>query len=527
MAKSQTIKNDLFNNCGPTVDNYAGRYRLDVAEIDYGGVSHPITAYTQRIFVFEDIDKSGVTGWIEMIDSDNLVSGHFSTHALVGQEILRLKFRTFGSHLPVDFISHPLHIHKIENLRPKESTGASGSVSAQQYRIHFCSPEVLNNDRIRISQAFEGSYDEIIEKILVDHLKTKKDIWLEKTEGIHKIVIPNMHPFDAINMILKQSRSKKFKQMPNYNFYETTKGYRFKSMYVGGTAGRSGGFGSGGMETWNTDWQLRITYSPTKMDGNYITQMTTAKSYKYTRLGDSYTAIADGMLASKSIRHDSLHKTFSIKAATYLTDADSPLIKQMTGWKEGIVGRPHFTEGKVYVSGGDKYEPQFPFTQSETFTEFPDSRVFFYSTAGKHKDDFLDSNGVAHTNVSPDDQLQINLRQMQLMHDRYFQLQMVTHGFSGLQVGDSFSFDIPLAGPQQTGAITDQRFSGDSYYITKLVHHIELSETDPYYECILDICPMSAGRQELPDNGKLKGKEKQEHAPGDYKGFLERTLDPD
>jgi len=532
MAKSQIVLKDLNDNCGMFDGNIPGKYRLDFAEIDYGGISHRIDTYTQKIYIFEDIDKFGVTGWIEMIDMDNLVSGFFKEHTIVGQELLKLKFRTQGSHLPVDFVTHPLTIHKVENLRSLAS-GDSGSIAAQQYRIHFCSPEILNNDRIRISQTYEDTYDNMIKSIMVDHLKTKKDIWLEPTDGIHKIVIPNMHPFDAINMILQDSRSAKYRLMPNYNFYETTKGFRYKTKYIGSLATVSGGgggdFGSG-TDSMNTDWQLRLAIETVKTPGNYVQEMSMVKSYKYTRLGDTYAAIKDGMFASKSIEHDTFNKTFNIRAATYLSNVKNPFVEQLTSTRIGIIGQPYIREGSVYVPSGEKFAPQEPFEKSETYTEFPDSRINFYSTGTKHAHDFVTSDGSIKSNDAGPNKLQFNHRQMQQKHDRYFQLQVVTHGFSGLQVGDSLTLDVPLIGVTgQQEPKTDPRFSNDAFYIIKLVHHIELAGENPTYECILDLAPMSAARDTLPYNAKFSGQAdtgKGQRA-GYFRGTSERNTEAD
>ena len=80
MARMHNVFNDLRLNCATVQGNRPGRYALEEAEIDYGGASHGITMYVQKIYIFEDIDKYGITGWIEMIDVDNIVSGYISKH---------------------------------------------------------------------------------------------------------------------------------------------------------------------------------------------------------------------------------------------------------------------------------------------------------------------------------------------------------------------------------------------------------------------------------------------------------------
>ena len=532
MAISRTVQKDLQNNCGMLDGNRPGQYRLDFAEINYGGKSHPIELYTQRIYIFEDINAAGVTGWIELMDVDNLISGYFKDHAIIGQEILKLKFRTHGSHLPVDFVKHPMMIHKVENLQTAAENPNSGSVATQRYRLHFCSPELLNNDRIRVSQAYEDTYSNIVKHILEKHLKTKKKVWLEPTDGIHKVVIPNMHPFDAINMIMQDCRSKDFELMPNYNFYETSKGYRFKSKFAGSTERTTRGGGgaargnimSGDISGLNTDWQMRYAIEPTRTSGNYVKEMSTAKSFKYIRLGDTYSAIKDGMFASKSIEHDTFNKTYHITAASYLTHSKNKHAVVLPSVASSIVSRPHIIEGSVYIPVDEKFPPQEPFEKSETFTEFPDSRINFYSTGTKHAHDFITKDGSVKSNDAGPNQLQFNLRQMQQKHDSYFEMQLKVHGLSGLQVGDAFSLDVPLVGAKTDSRgnpmPSDPRFSNDTFYIGRLVHHIELSGDQPYYECIADINPMKAGRSKLPSNGDFSS----EHDGGEfYAGLLWRT----
>lgn len=524
MALSQAVLNDFKLNCSTVDGNIPGQFRLDFVEIDYGDRKHPITDYTSGIYIFEDIDVAGVSGWLELSDVDNLISAYYEEkekgvggHAIVGQELLRLKFRTNGSHLPIDFQNHPLCIHKIENLT---STGTGSSSLAINYRLHFCSPEVLNNDRVRVSQSYEDTLENIVKSILNDHLKTSKDIWLEPTDGVWKITIPNMHPFEAIQMLLQQARSKD-RIWANFNFYETTKGWRFKSKYIGHDSSRDRTASHhGGMDSLNDDWQLRIGIEPTATSGTYYSDMLTAKSYRFKKIGDTYTAIKDGMLASKTIQHNSYNKGYNIKGATYLTDPkEMPAVQRLPGIENQRLNHyvrgkasTFINEGEVYVSDGTKFATQTPFLKSETFTEFPDGRINFYSTGTKHTHDHLpDPHGaggkVTTGSIIDEDPLQFNFRQMQQRHDRYLQIQIVIHGFSGLQVGDSISLDIPIVGSQaqSEGHAWDPRFSSDTFYITRLVHRINVDQPNGY-ECVLDVCPMKGGRDPTPAGGDHKGK---------------------
>ena len=74
MAQIKTVLTDLENNCAKSDGNSPGQYRIDVAAIEYGGIRHHVESYLQKIYVFEDIEKFGVTGWLELRAADNLLT---------------------------------------------------------------------------------------------------------------------------------------------------------------------------------------------------------------------------------------------------------------------------------------------------------------------------------------------------------------------------------------------------------------------------------------------------------------------
>ena len=515
MAKATTVFNDLYNTVAQEEGTRPGRPLLEEAEIDYGGVRHGLTQYIQEITIYEDIDKVGLTGNISLMDVDNLVSGFISSspagggHTIVGQELLYLKFKTFGSDLPVDFTKHPLHVHKIEALAPLDPTGqGASSVGAQIYRIHFVSPELMNNDRVRVSQAYEDTYSEIVKDILKTHLKTKKDVWIEKTKDIIKVVIPNMHPLNAIAEITKWCVSKG--SIPNYNFYETTKGYRFKTVH------NQAGTGRPGPGSKANDLQMIYTIPSGTVDGNFLTHMISTVNNKFLRIGDTYADIKSGMFSSKSIEHDSYHKVVHHGSVRYTEDLPA----------KRKIRHKHITKGVAYVPTGDSFLSQVPqenipnWHESKGFDEFPDSRIFYNSTSGIERFEKASDTGVVSTGSLGDpNQLTRNLWQMQQKHDRYTSLQIRVYGLSGLQVGDALSLDTPVMGTDNTKT-QDERWV-TTYYIMKLVHRVNLEAGGAMYYQDLVISPKGPGKK-LPDNGKLTGSDSKTGMMKDFKLFQER-----
>ena len=517
MAVYYNVWSDLSSTSAKVKGNFAGSYQVEEARIDYGGQDHKITQYLQKIYIFEDIDKFGITGWIELTDTDNLPSGFLGKHTITGQELLYLKFRTLGSDLPVDFSKHPLHIHKIENLRGVDPGTGAKSASSIQYRLHFCSTDLLNNDRIRISKSYTDTYSNIIKDILTKILKVRKNIWLEETMDIHRVVIPNMHPFDAINYIKKLAKSDSFKTkgQPNFNFYETSKGYRFKTMHV--AADRITG---GADRPDSADHQINYTVPLGKMSGAYGLEMVNVLDHKFLRIGDTYAAIRQGMLASKSIEHDSFHKTFRVKGTSYL-HSTSKDVESLPA--RGFIESFHIPRkgGTAYVPAGGTFEAQEPFENSKTFAEFPDSRIFYTSNSTEHRHDYIGTDGEPTTgDIKIDGQFTRPLWQMQQMHDRYSQIQLTVYGLSGLQVGDCIALQYPAPGTQKD--TTDKRWSS-VFYITKLVHRIDLREGIAKYHCGL-VCSAKDAAEEgskLPNNGNLTGSESAGYC-ADMSGKMER-----
>ena len=107
----------------------AGGYRVTVAILHHGipANEYPIGRYIQRIYIFEDIEKFGITGWLEMVDTYNLVRNGI----ILGQELLYLEFCTAGAEhagleedWKVSFTKkNPLYVHKVENLQSSRSGG--------------------------------------------------------------------------------------------------------------------------------------------------------------------------------------------------------------------------------------------------------------------------------------------------------------------------------------------------------------------------------------------------------------------
>ena len=205
----------------------AGDFEINSAKIiTSAGTEIDISASIIIITFFEDTGMMALSGNILMFDSVNLAS----IGPLIGQEYLKLKIRTPSfkdKSAIIDFTENVFLIHSIQS---RENVGNN----AQGYLLNFISSEVVKNQRTKVSQTLKGSYSEIVKNMLVNYVDSKKDLYIEPTSGNKKIISPNVRPFDVITLAMKEAISKQGKD-PTYLFFETFKGYHFRSltsMYV-------------------------------------------------------------------------------------------------------------------------------------------------------------------------------------------------------------------------------------------------------------------------------------------------------
>ena len=205
---------------------YAGEYDITQCKIlTTSGKQFDILPVVQDIVIFESIFTQSITGIITILDTTDLVNNG----PIIGEEKLQIKLLTPQvNEKPdtiIDYTKTPLDIYKIGGLR---GDGEKASVLS----LHFASQEVYKNAISKISRSYKGSCSDIVDKIFRDkeYLDSDKEITIEETNGLRKIVFPSMKPFKAIDMLCRQSNSKNFKDSPSYLFYETTKGYNFRSV---------------------------------------------------------------------------------------------------------------------------------------------------------------------------------------------------------------------------------------------------------------------------------------------------------
>ena len=258
-----------------------------------------------NIVVEEDIEQSSIFGSITFLDSQNAAS----EGPIIGQETLTLKIRTTGINNEdsiLDFSGHSLMVFSIrKNVAIGETLGAT--------QISFCSFEMMEDRRMRVSQSFEGTYDKIVEKVFRDILKSKKKLWIEESVGKKKIIAPNISPFDVIRLAMHQAINES--KEPTYYFWETTKGYSFrtlKSMYS--TSSKLGAPMFRYIERAKPGGEFGSKNASMDVMGD----LASIERWEILTGTDTLVNYQNGVYASKLIEHDIFNKTYNEYKYDYL-----------------------------------------------------------------------------------------------------------------------------------------------------------------------------------------------------------------
>lgn len=208
---------------------YAGEYIVEECTLcTVGGLELDLRDQLAQISIFEDIFQNSITGTISFVDTNNLTANA----SIIGQEKLKLVLVTPNADddtsrgMAINFSDNPFHIFKINstvNVNDRTKT----------FELAFTTNEIVRNNRVRVCQSYNGEpAKEIVKKVIRDPelLNSKKEFYYEETTNLFKMIVPNKRPFDFINSLAKRCLSKEYNYSPTFLFYETVKGYWFRTI---------------------------------------------------------------------------------------------------------------------------------------------------------------------------------------------------------------------------------------------------------------------------------------------------------
>ena len=273
--------------------NFAGEYNIQELKLfTSSGNVIDLSGSFVSMNIYEDIFSPCLTGDITVVDTNAIIMNA----PVTGQDFLSFKITTPGlENQSINFTETVMSVYRID-------TRISVSMGSEVFTLHFCSPEGLRDNRVRVSKSYAQSIDTIVEDVLTSkfYINSNKDLFIEPTTGIKKMVVPNMHPFKLINLLKRETKAE-YNGSPHYLFFENINGIHFRSLdslyaqkdiglFHSGDAGTID-FQEGG--TSNIDYELKRVLE-----------------YKFNANNDTLKNIAGGMLASSIISYDIYNKNF-------------------------------------------------------------------------------------------------------------------------------------------------------------------------------------------------------------------------
>jgi hypothetical protein len=412
--------------------NYAGEY--DLLELNLhsssGNVVNLENSY-REINLFENMFSNTITGTILVLDIDNIIMNL----PIVGQEYLSFKIQTptLEDHA-IDYTKHLMSVYKIDTRLPDKN--------AEAFLLHFCSPELLKNKRIRLSKSYTESTDKIVTDILQNEksINTGKNLFIEETKGIKKIISPNKTPYGLISDLATDSISA-VNDSPNYVFFENTKGIHFRTLESLYNEPSIGEFIS------SDDGAIDIQKGGV-MD--ISTKLKQVLQYTISSNNDTMKSIESGMLASKTIEYNIFQKKYNVNYYNYFTD----FYKNKRVSDDRGKDNPIYNETPIDESG-------------KTMGDYSDAKIFLQPTSKNstgndaQHDGSYEPNNVAKTISSR------NSKHTELEHG--VKIIMKINGTTTLYVGAIIDFILPIVGKNHQDEEFDLYNSG-RFLITKLRH---------------------------------------------------------
>ena len=185
----------------------------------------------------------------------------------------------------------------------KQSDRTNTNQNSETYSLHFVSDELMFSDQQLVTQAYKGTYTDIIKKILVSYLKVpdnKLNGVIENTTGIRDIVIPNLKPLDAIEWCAKRAIDEN--RSPNYVFFENSLGYNFASLST--------------LLSQKELFEIRFRAKNLE-ETSVIDDLFSPKHYEMINQVDKIKATRDGVNAGTFIGFDPITRKVAARKITY------------------------------------------------------------------------------------------------------------------------------------------------------------------------------------------------------------------
>ena len=184
-----------------------------------------------RLQYWESILQDGIRATVMYGDSGNTIDEKTAIDGLpiVGQERVQLKF-TDNNEETLDLTMY------VNKVKPFYDDSTKSAVA-----LDLASKEFIMNEKVRVTKRYDGKVSEHVKSILEEVLKLKdtedgtttKSLDIEETQNNYNFFGLNKKPYYMLNYLSKASVPSTQNSEGNtagYFFYETSEGYKFKSI---------------------------------------------------------------------------------------------------------------------------------------------------------------------------------------------------------------------------------------------------------------------------------------------------------
>lgn len=424
---------------------FAGEFLVQRAELlTTSGTTYDIRQLIQSINIYEDIFSSAVSGDVVLKDTNNMIANG----PIIGEERLLLKILTPQANpnddTVIDYTDTPLVLYRV-NLVTGEGE------NALLYSLNFTTQESVRNQSSRISQSYRGQPSEIVEKIIRDknYLNSTRRLFVEETANHTMVLFPNLKPFMAIRHLCKISNSKNYAQSPAYTFYETTKGFHFRTL--------------DGLASQETKWEYEENIPNTLDEKGVISaekNLHTMNSFSIQPTRDTIYNMSEGLYSSKLRVHDLYNKSLKDYDFNYLDNFANDIHTE--------------TNGSPIVSQSSDNDT------GKRLSDHSDTKLFVSTTSsGKH---FFDTKDYPYQGDNLENTLQRGKSRLQ-QFEKGVKVQIQVPGQTMIQAGDVIQLKVGATSATTSGKY-DMQHSG-RYVLTTLRHSFNLT-ADPRHTMFIE-----------------------------------------
>ena len=423
---------------------YAGEYTLESVRLfASSGNIIPLNGLTVSISLFENIFSPTMSGTITLLDANSIVSNL----PIIGQEFLSFKIKTAsiteGGTSIIDFTKNPFSVYKIDQRI--EGT------NSELITLHFASPEMLRNLRTRVSKSYTNTIDNIAIDVIQNsrYINSKKDLFVEETVGVRKIISPNSNPFTFIQKLSSEAISKN-NGSPFFLFYENKEGFNFRSL--------DSLYAQPITAEYNTGEFYHQESSGTVVK-NVLEEYSRPISHEMVAVNDTVKNVRGGLLASDLITYDIYSKKYERKNFRYFNNfndygrlGNSPIYN--TNFIDEFDNTvDNFTNANIHLHPTSKNNGS-------------DAQHYVLDPTAKNIKSLYSPNGIENTLLP---------RQSKFVElNKGVSLNVKVHGSTNISVGQIIQFNKQTVGNANESGDFDPYYTG-RYIISNLRHIFDLA----------------------------------------------------